>query len=365
MGFVKHSNQKGVQEGKIRYRFEIYIECKRRRKMLVLYPSTVKDEFRKWERQQFKKDTTRALSYKFFEILDEYLRHSKEIKSERAFKHEFSIINNVLKKYFHKDIMVEDIKRKHIEDFIKWRRYVCNHKYNVKKVITNATINRDLALLSYIFNYCITRDYYHDSNPVFKQKLKENNMREVRLSREQIQELLEKAEKQDARLFHTILIGLYTGMRFGEIVSLEWNEVDFNRNSIFLSKLKTKSKRARIIPIVPALKQLLLLMKNQGIKSEYVINANYNIIQIHWKKLQPQLSFAYLTDKSKFRFHDLRHIFAQYLLDEGVDMVDIQNLLGHQDVTTTQRRYAMHARPDLADKVKKIEKIIHLERVSG
>jgi len=111
------------------------------------------------------------------------------------------------------------------------------------------------------------------------------------------------------------------------------------------------------------LKQLLLALKNSVSSSEYVVNAKYNILQIQWKKIQPTLSFSVLDDGSKFRFHDLRHIFAQYLLDQGVQLEDIQTLLGHQDITTTQRRYAMHARPYQQEKMGKIADIIPLKKV--
>jgi len=364
MGFVIHSEQTGVPEGKIRYRFEIYINRERRRKMLVLYPSVVKTVYRQWERKQFERDTTKAVCHKLFEILDEYLEHSQQVKSKRAFQHEKSLVENVIKKYFTKDTVLQEIRRMHIEDFIKWRRFVCNHQYNVKEQVSNGTINRTLSMLSYFFNYCIVREYYSGSNPCYKMKLRENNIREVRLNKTQIQELVEKASTQDSRLYNVIMTALLTGMRFSEIVNLTWNEVDFDRDTIFLSRLKTKGKRARVIPIVPELRTIFLTLWNNK-KSEYVLDTNFHYIQKHWKRLQPQLSFVNLDDGSRFRFHDIRHLFAQHLLDKNVPMEDIQSLLGHQDISTTQKRYAMHARPDLQEKIGKIVDIIPLRKVSG
>ena len=54
---------------------------------------------------------------------------------------------------------------------------------------------------------------------------------------------------------------------------------------------------------------------------------------------------------TKLRLHDLRHVYAQLLLDSGIQLEDIQNLLGHSSLTTTQDRYAMFARRDLVKKV--------------
>ena len=105
-------------------------------------------------------------------------------------------------------------------------------------------------------------------------------------------------------------------------------------------------------------------MKNSDFSSENVVNANYNILQIQWKKIQPTLSFFVLDDGSKFRFHELRHIVAQYLPDQCVQLEVIQTLLGHQDITTTQKRNAMHAGPGLQEKMGKIADIIPLRTIS-
>jgi len=56
-------------------------------------------------------------------------------------------------------------------------------------------------------------------------------------------------------------------------------------------------------------------------------------------------------------------VYSQSLLKMGVSLEDIQSLLGHQDITTTQRRYAQHARPDLLDKGSKIDNVIKIKRV--
>ena len=77
------------------------------------------------------------------------------------------------------------------------------------------------------------------------------------------------------------------------------------------------------------------------------------------------IGLSVLDDGSKFRFHDLRHIFAQFLLDHGFQLEDIQTLLRHQDITTTQRRYAMHARSDLHEKMGRIADIIPFRKISN
>lgn len=362
MAYRISKNQNGVATGKVRYEFDLRLFGTRHRKMLICQKSVVQSLYRQWERQIV--DGTDN-NIKFFEILDEYIKHAKQVKSEGAFKHERMVIEHFVKTYFKKDMLLNEIKRPNIEDFAKWRKMYNRSKYALKKEVCSSTINHSIAVLSYFFNWCIVRGYYEGSNPCFKTKLRENNIREIRLSVEQIKELVEKVATRDERLYHVIMIAICTGMRLGEIISLTWSEVDFDNSRICLSRLKTKGKRARIVPIVPTLKNILLSLKNSNRSTESVLNVSENLIRMQWKRFRSTLSFCMLDDGSQIRIHDLRHVFAQHLMDQGVQLEDIQILLGHQDLATTQRRYAMFARPDLLKKAEAIEKVIPIRKVSG
>ncbi len=354
------SNQQGVPDGKVRFEFDYRLLGKRYRKMLICQKSAARALYQRWEKQIV--DGT-GDNYSLFEKLDEYLIHAGQVKSDGAYRHERMIIENIVKLYFNKDTRLNDIKRPQIEDFAKWRRKCNRSKYSPKEDVSNSTINHSIAVLSSFFNWCIIREYYHAANPSFRTKLKENNMREIHLSKDQIYELLEKAKLKDKRLYRTIIIALCTGMRFGEILSLTWSEIDFNNSRLCLSRLKTKGKRARIVPMITTLRSVLLELKNSNPTSETVLNVSPNLIRMQWKRLRPTLSFSIIEDGSKFRFHDLRHVVAQFLIDNGVPLEDVQAILGHQDFTTTQRRYAMFARPDLLEKAEVIENLFTFKRV--
>ncbi|HOD15998.1 MAG TPA: tyrosine-type recombinase/integrase [Spirochaetota bacterium] len=362
MAFRKSKNQKGVAIGKIRFEFDLRLLGTRHRKMLICQKSAVQSLYRQWERQIM--DGTDN-NFKFFEILDEYLNHVQQVKSSGAHIHERMVIEKFVKKYFRKDILLHEIKRSHIEDFSKWRRKHNRSKYGNKTEVSNSTINHSIATLSSFFNWSIIRGYYVAVNPCYKTKLRENNIREIRLNMDQIRELIEKAEAYDERLYCTIMIAICTGMRFGEILSLKWTEVDFDNSRICLSRLKTKGKRARFVPIVPTLKNILLSLKNSNPSSESVLNVTENLIRMQWKRFRPSLSFVLLEDGTRFRFHDIRHVFAQHLMDQGVQLEDIQAILGHRDFRTTQQRYAPFSRPDLLAKAKVIEKVIPFRKVVG
>ena len=134
-----------------------------------------------------------------------------------------------------------------------------------------------------------------------------------------------------------VICALQTGMRRGEIFNLKWENIDFELGYIEL--LKTKTGKARKIPISTSLREVL-----ENIKpiSEYVfINPQTNkpYTDIH-------NSFGTVLEKANiqsFRFHDLRHTVATRLVEKGIDLVVVKEILGHSKIDTTMR-YA-HAVP--------------------
>jgi integrase len=354
-------NQKEVPKGKVRFQFDTYYLGKRHRKNVTCYKSDVKKIYREWEKQ-----IINGLDgdFTFFEKLDEYLKYSKSMKSEKTYQHEKTMIEQVVKQYFKKDFLLRNFRRSHADDFILWRRnFVVTRNNNTKEhgSISNATLNRTIAVMSYFFNWAIKKEYYHGNNPFYMAKLPENNQREVKLSLEQIRELLAKAHELDERLYQLIIFALLTGMRRGEIFSLTWDEVDLENSRIVLSRTKTKSKKARVIPVVKTLKEILIFMKSNSPEDQLVISdISKDTLKRKWNKLRENLPFGMLEDGTKLRFHDLRHLYAQTLLDLGTELEDIQFLLGHQPYQTTQKRYAMFARPDLHEKASKIDELFKL-----
>lgn len=122
-----------------------------------------------------------------------------------------------------------------------------------------------------------------------------------------------------------------TGARKEEILSLKWENIDFNKNTIEL--LHTKSNKKRVIPLAKSLRKILLKLKNYN-SSEYVfINPATGKRYVDIKK-----SFNHAVEISglkKFRFHDLRHTFATRLIEKGIDIVVVKELLGHASIQTT------------------------------
>ena len=193
------------------------------------------------------------------------------------------------------------------------------------------------ALISTMLNRAV-RSGDLEKNPISEvKKFRENNRRTRFLSRDEIRRLLAAASD----LFRPILImALHTGMRRGEIMKIEWRDVDL-RNRI-LRVRESKSGKQRTIPIDETLHATLRGLPSRskkGLVFPSPVTGN------PWTDFRRQFRKALKKAKIKdLRFHDLRHTFASHLVRARVDIRTVQELLGHADLTMTMK-YS-HLAPD-------------------
>ena len=166
-------------------------------------------------------------------------------------------------------------------------------------------------------------------NPVSKvKKLLEDNHK-VRFLTKDEEDRLYKALPEFLKPIVTT--ALQTGMRKGEILNLKWSNIDFEYG--FIELLKTKSGKARKIPISDKLKQVL---NKQDKNNQYVfMNPETGLPYVDIKK-----SFNKAMEKAgikNFRFHDLRHTVATRLVEKGIDLLVVMDILGHSKIETTMR----------------------------
>ena len=134
----------------------------------------------------------------------------------------------------------------------------------------------------------------------------------------------------------------YTGMRLGEILNMKWNWIDFNQLTITVRNSKdfqSKSKRERIIPIHPKVVGILKGHFPLGVKAQNNlvfyrvddIKLNENYVSKQFKKA---VRDAKLNDG--IHFHSLRHSFASALVQRNVSLYIVKQLMGHENISTTQ-----------------------------
>ena len=123
-----------------------------------------------------------------------------------------------------------------------------------------------------------------------------------------------------------------TGMRKSEMMNLKWSDIDFARSVAMLSTTKNGDPRHCPIPSIA----MMELKKFRGIGDGLVFPSKLLpdqpiVFKKHWLKALERAGV------SGFRFHDLRHTAASYMIMNGVDIYETATILGHKDVQTTQR----------------------------
>jgi integrase len=198
------------------------------------------------------------------------------------------------------------------------------------------SINRVIILLRYMFNLAIKWEI----EGVFRNPtagiplLKENNQVERFLSAEEAKALLIaiKASK-NPMLQHIVSMLILTGARKREVLDAKWEDFDMERTSWRIPN--TKAGKARIVPLSDTATALLTKLRKKK-RSPYAF-ANpitlkpYKSIYYSWHTARKE---AGLDD---VRIHDLRHSFASFLVNAGRSLYEVQTLLGHTQIKTTQR----------------------------
>lgn len=210
-----------------------------------------------------------------------------------------------------------------------------------------ATVNRLLAAIKHMFTKACEWEMITEETLKRVHKVKflhENNKRLRYLTKEECQSLINACDKH---LKPIVIAALNTGMRRGEIFSLNWNNIDLKHGFILLEKTKNGDRRE--IPINDTLKRTL-----QGLARRLDIPSVFCDHSTGKRYTDIKHSFNSACRRAGIHdshFHDLRHTFASHLIMAGVDITTVKELLGHKTLTMTLR-YA-HLAP--SHKVKAVD----------
>lgn len=235
------------------------------------------------------------------QILAMYVEHAKALRSSDTSKHHAMRVGQWAERY--KASQAQEFADHVIKD--------------LRSSYAPATINRSLACvkkgLSLAWRQRLIPENYGlriDFVPV-------SNKREVFLTVEQVSDIAQHCSEQAQA---AIWAALLTGARRGELFKIDAEHI--GTDTITLPASHTKTQRARVIPIIPALRPWLvhfpLTLTVEGMKSA-------------WRRAREQAGMEHVN------FHDLRHSCASIMLGLGVDLYTISKVLGHSTVQTTQR----------------------------
>jgi len=272
------------------------------------------------------------------ELVERYHKHAAGYKL--SYHREKYAIEG-FKKHF-KGCNLSDITTWAIE---KWKRD------RAKKVV-GATVNRELTILKHMLKMGVKWELC-SSNPaasVSPFPVQEGRIRY--LSEEEIPALLGACKNQITSpwLHVLVVLALNTGARQGELLDLRFEDIDSERNLIYFGR--TKNRRLKIIPMNQAVREAMDWLRRHSY-GDYMLmwpwgdRVGRTTVYDAFKKACSE------AEIEKFRFHDLRHTAASYLVMNGVDLATVKELLGHREIEMTLR-YS-HLAP--AHKAKAVEKL--------
>lgn len=235
---------------------------------------------------------------------------------------------------FFKSKKMHEITRFNVEQFRKERRESFNGRGELR---APASVDRELQLLSRIFSLAVERGLIQ-TNPCKGVKMSGMGRVVTRYlaSEEEGRLLATLSSPRHARLRNVLLIGLHTGLRRTEILTLHSSQIDLTRSIIELQAHQTKGKKFRVVPISSVLRPLLVeLCANVGASGYLFENRRtgkpITDIKNAWASA---LLKAKITD---LRFHDIRHTFGTRAVDGGAPLSAVKEVMGHADIRTTMR----------------------------
>lgn len=317
MGIYKVKGKKGES-----WYIDLYVDGRRKRKAVGS-----------------KKDAENALAATKADVLRGEFRFKSKIRKElEDFSYEYLEYAKVSKRSWTRD----EIALEHLKSFFKGKilskisaRDIEDYKQKRLEKVKPPTINRELAILKHMFNLAIKWKYVNE-NPVREVEFFQERELAIRtLKKDEAQRLIEAS---NGNLKPLIIVALNTGMRRGELLKLKWNDLDFDNHFIYIKE--TKTARVRKVPMSQMVEKALKSIEK---KCDHVFQSRKT------KKGQKSIRGRWRTACDKigiqdFRFHDLRHTAATWMVAAGIDLVTVKEILGHTNIKTTMR-YA-HPTPE-------------------
>lgn len=293
-----------------------------------------------------------------FQLLEE-----DDLKNGRKISYASTQRNNYerhIKPYF-ENTNLNKLTYDHIFEF---REYLKTKpkKQNEKETLSYNTINKVLILLKKIFDTGIRKSLI-DKNPV--ENLRKLPIRKPNIKFWSIEEFTRFRELiRDDEISYDLffVIAFFTGMRMGEILALNWNDINLLTNTIFVTKtvyfvnntsyINTTKTRSgtRNITINKKLAEMLKDWKEKQKEKLKEFTENTDELQIIQStpititKNMIDKKFKQILERDKdlkrIRIHDLRHSHASLLINQGEDYLVVKERLGHASITTTIDTYS-------------------------
>jgi len=269
-----------------------------------------------------------AVTYDTF-FTDTYLALAKSSKKAKSVTREEGL-HAVWIKPAIGDMAMKDVSPFHIE---KLKSRMLSAKQSAR------SIEYALAIVRQVFNTALRLRILQTESPLTGVKSpKPDNKRERYLTKEEATALLSLLKERSKDVHDMTLLSLHAGLRFGEVASLEWADVDTKNRRLLIRDAKAGTRYAFLTDQAAE----MLDSRGQGKPSELVFQGSkgkYDRISATFTRAVKNLKLNDGVEDRRLKivFHSLRHSFASWLVEAGTDLYTVQKLLGHKTNVMTQR----------------------------
>lgn len=289
----------------------------------------------------------------------EMMRNSVEITTFSSYS--MSIKSKIIP-YFEKrfpTLTLSQLTPKHIQDYYTWEMKENN-------VTANTVIHRHANIrkaLQYAFKIGLI-----DVNPADRvERPRKEKFVGSTYNDQELEQLFSAVKGEPLEL--PVMLAAFYGLRRSEVIGLRWDAIDFEKKTItikhtvteacldgkfvLIEKDRTKTKSSyRTLPLVKPFEDALIRRKNEQKENRRLCGSCYDnshLEYINVNEMGKLITPGYCTQHfpiilernglRKIRFHDLRHSCASLLYAHGVSLKEIQEWLGHSDISTTSNIY--------------------------
>ena len=310
----------------------------------------IEEERKKEDEIRQKLEAVKSLTFEnFFE--DTYLPQAKTNKSERSWKRE----KQLFKLYIKPVIGNKALNKISPLDLERIKKNMADAEKSPR------SIQYALAVVRQVFNLARMLNLYQGDNPVSKVKKPTVDNRRLRfLTRDEANLLFAELKKRSQQLHDIALLSLHCGLRAGEIFNLTWDCINFETEQILIKDPKNKSNRYAFM--TAEVKEMLerryqgqlnslVFTDRKGNKIKEVSNAFARAVE------EVGLNKGIEDKRQRVVFHTLRHTYASWLVENGVDLYTVKELMGHKNLAMTER-YSHLGQNTLKAAVQKLERAI-------
>lgn len=213
-----------------------------------------------------------------------------------------------------------------------------------------STIKYAMTLFSQVWNTAKKEGIVTGDSPSRGVSIpKADNARIRFLTPEESKLLLNTLKPKSTQVHDMAILALQCGLRFGEIAKLTWSHVDLGHKTLTIVDSKNKSKNRTAFMTTKVAEMLHSRKEKESNTVGLIFPSRVGTIQPAVSKTFARTADALFNQevqdsRQKVCFHTLRHTFASWLVQRGIDLYKVKELMGHEDIKMTQR-YS-HLAPD-------------------